>query len=158
MTNHSFDSESMLRDEISATWDFLEKESEPCAVVSERMELLYLNKTGRTLGAAEWFGKRCFEVLPVTDSWCALHCQTIKAVNQTDEIAYCEENFWGQPGAAVGFGGAIIPLGDFKRAGAQALIVLRPKVKTDDEGFRKSVLAYARELQSRVARQLGGTP
>jgi len=141
---------------MAVRWGFLEGESEPCAVVSERMELVYLNRPGRALGAVDWFGKRCFEVLPVTDAWCALHCQTIKTVSQTDEIAYCEESVRGEEGTEIALGGAIIPLAPSEEDGARALIVLRRKDRTGNEaGFRERLLADARALRTRVASHFG---
>ncbi len=55
--------QTALKDENAIRWEFLEDESEACAVVSERMELLYLNEAGRALTLPDWFAKRCFEVL-----------------------------------------------------------------------------------------------
>ena len=81
--------QSPLRDENAIRWEFLEQESDACAVVSERMELLYLNEAGRALTLPDWFAKRCFEVLPNRDEHCAWHCPTITAVSEADAITYC---------------------------------------------------------------------
>ena len=59
--------EPTLRDEAALRWGFLEEETDPCLVVSERMEFIYVNNEGTRPGSDEWFGKRCFEVLPVAD-------------------------------------------------------------------------------------------
>ena len=56
-----------LRDEASLQWAFLDDEEDPCMVLSERMECVYVNGAARTLVPEEWFGKRCFEVLPTVD-------------------------------------------------------------------------------------------
>ena len=83
--------QSQFKDENAIRWEFLEQEGDACAVVSERMELLYLNEAGRSLTLPDWFAKRCFEVLPNRDEHCAWHCPTITAVSDAEEITYCEE-------------------------------------------------------------------
>ena len=41
--------QGILRDENAIRWEFLEAENDACAVVSQRMELLFLNEAGRAL-------------------------------------------------------------------------------------------------------------
>ncbi len=60
-------SDPTLQDEAALSWNFLEDERDPCIVVSERMELVYINGAAQQLVPQEWFGKRCFEVFPVVD-------------------------------------------------------------------------------------------
>ena len=72
-----------LRDETSPRWSFLEEESDPCVVVSEGVELIYVNGAVRSLVPDQWFGERCFEVLPTVDKTCAFHCPKIDAVNDS---------------------------------------------------------------------------
>ncbi len=156
MSDTKRSSPSMFEDELVARWSFLDEESEPCAVVSDRMEVVYLNRSGRALGSPDWFGKRCFEVLPVTDAWCALHCPTIKQVNETREIAYCQETFRGEEGADINLGGAIIPVTRPEERQGQALLVLRRRDADDDEkAFRERLLADAGALKVKVATKRG---
>ena len=61
MTNLKPDSQ---QDSSGLRWSRLEDEREACVVVSDRMELVYINTAARELVPGEWFGKRCFEVLP----------------------------------------------------------------------------------------------
>ena len=85
------DERSPLRDESALRWNFLEDEADACIVVSGRMELVYVNGAAKTLIPDAWFGKRCFEVLPVVDETCAFHCPKIAAVNESPDVVYCEE-------------------------------------------------------------------
>jgi hypothetical protein len=144
--------ESLFKDENAIRWEFLEQESDACAVVSERMELLFLNEAGRTLTLPDWFAKRCFEVLPNRDEHCAWHCPTITAVSDAEEITYCEEALSPTEGASVILGTAVIPLQHSAEDGAKALLVFRAKIPGDDESrFRERLLADARDLHTRVA-------
>ena len=51
-------SDPTLRDETALSWNFLEDEHDPCFVVSERMELAYINGAAQQLVPEEWFGNR----------------------------------------------------------------------------------------------------
>ena len=88
-------SDPTLQDEAALSWNFLEDEHDACIVVSERMELVYINGAAQQLVPKEWFGKRCFEVFPVVDETCAFHCPKIDAVSESPEtspkVVYCEE-------------------------------------------------------------------
>ena len=75
-------SDATLRDETTLRWGFLEEESDPCLVVSERMEFVYVNRAARAWLPDQWFGKRCFEVLPVVDEACAFHCPKMDVVQE----------------------------------------------------------------------------
>ena len=144
--------ESQFKDENAIRWAFLEQESDACAVVSERMELLYLNEAGRALTLPDWFAKRCFEVLPNRDERCAWHCPTITAVSEADEITYCEEALSPAEGAAIMLGTAVIPLEHSAEDGARALLVFRSKLPGGDESrFRERLLADAGDLNAKVA-------
>ena len=147
---------SILRDEAVLRWDFLETESDPCAVVSERMELIYLNESGRAFTPAEWFAQRCFEMLPVTNEECAWGCPTIAAVQQGEGITYCEESLCSTQTAEMTLGTAVIPLGRVCEDGAKALLLFRQKTERyDDAQFQKELLEDAQKLRTRIATQLG---
>lgn len=144
-------SDSPFKDENTIRWAFLEQESDACAVVSERMELLYLNEAGRELTLPDWFAKRCFEVLPHRDEQCAWHCPTIVAVSEADEVTYCEEALSPDEGASMTLGTAVIPLAHVAEDGAKALLVFRAKLPGgDDARFRERLLADARDLHGKV--------
>jgi hypothetical protein len=143
---------SLFKDENAIRWAFLEQEADACAVVSERMELLYLNGAGRALTLPDWFAKRCFEVLPNRDEHCAWHCPTITAVGKAEEITYCEEALAPANGPSVTLGTAVIPMAHSAEDGAKALLLFRRKVSGDDQSrFQELLLADARDLHARVA-------
>jgi hypothetical protein len=149
MTN--LESDSPLRDETALRWGALEREQEPCIVVSERMELVYINAAARQLVPGMWFGKRCFEVLPNVDESCALHCPKIRAVNESPDVVYCEETI------TIGkteqdFGVALIPLGPGGDTPARAILLLQPKDGSDDKTFQAQLLMDAKGLAKRIAR------
>ena len=52
--------DSQLQDSTSLRWSCLEDEQDSCVVVSDRMELVYINTAARRLIPGEWFGKRSF--------------------------------------------------------------------------------------------------
>ena len=81
----------MESDGPAAFWSFLEDQADACAVVTRRMNVLYLNAPARSLVPKDWFGKRCWAVFPVNDAFCAARCPAIRAVSRSDEIVYCEE-------------------------------------------------------------------
>ena len=144
--------QTILKDENAIRWEFLEDESDPCAVVSERMELLYLNEAGRALTLPDWFAKRCFEVLPNRDEHCAWHCPTITAVSEASEITYCEEALSPADGPSVTLGTAVIPIEHSAEDGARALLMFRRKDTGGDQpSFQEKLLADARDLHARVS-------
>lgn len=143
--------QTLFQDENAIRWEFLEKEEDACAVVSQRMELLYLNQAGRALTLPDWFAKRCFEVLPNQDEDCAWHCPTIVAVSEAKEITYCEEALTPADGPAITLGTAVIPMAHSDEDGAKALLVFRRKdAGEDQERFQTRLLADARALLARV--------
>ena len=85
------ETKSMLQEESALRWGFLEQEKDACAVVSDRMELVYMNEPARRLVPLDWFGRRCFEVFPTANDLCAIGCLTRTAVHEAHEILYCEE-------------------------------------------------------------------
>ena len=149
MTNLKPDSQ---QDSTALRWSRLEDEREACVVVSDRMELVYINTAARELVPGEWFGKRCFEVLPTVDEACAFHCPKIRAVHEAVEVVYCEETvFVGHHDRKV-FGVGLIPLGPGGDDRARAILLLRAKGASVDEGaFRTQLLAEAKSLAQRVA-------
>lgn len=143
---------SLFKDENAFRWEFLEEQKDACAVVSERMELLYLNQAGRALTLPDWFAKRCFEVLPNRDEHCAWHCPTITAVSNAREITYCEEALAPAGGPSVTLGTAVIPMGHSEEDGAKALLLFRRKHgDSDQKQFEEKLLADARNLEALVA-------
>ena len=72
---------SQLQDKAALRWSRLEDEDAACVVVSDRMELVYINAAAMELVSGSWFGKRCFEVLPGVEEACAFHCPKIRAVS-----------------------------------------------------------------------------
>ena len=134
---------SILEDEDSLRWGFLEENGDACAVVSDRMELVYLNALARGLVPEEWFGRRCFEIFPTANEVCAFKCPTIAAVHEASEIHYCEELLRMPDGAIRELGVAVIPLGGSSGDEARALLLLRPKA----DGSEDSLLSDARRLR-----------
>ena len=151
MNDEIHTTQTILKDENAIRWEFLESESDACAVVSERMELLYLNEAGRALTLPDWFAKRCFEVLPNRDENCAWHCPTITAVSEASEITYCEEALAPSDSPSVTFGTAVIPIEHSAEDGAKALLIFRQKSSDGDQArFQEKLLADARDLHLRV--------
>ena len=143
---------SLFKDENAFRWEFLEQQKDACAVVSERMEVLYLNEAGRALTLPDWYAKRCFEVLPNVDGQCAWHCPTITAVSNAREITYCEETLGPAGGPSVTLGTAVIPMEHSEEDGAKALLLFRRKSgEADQQQFREELLADARKLEAQVA-------
>ena len=146
---------SQLQDQTAFRWGRLEDEREACVVVSDRMELVYINAAARALVPGEWFGKRCFEVLPTVDEACAFHCPTIAAVTESADVAYCEETLSGDNNLRRVFGVGLIPLGKGGDDRARAIFLLRLKGASVDEGaFRVQLLTDARSLAQRMAVRL----
>ena len=143
---------TIFQDENAIRWEFLEAEPDACAVVSQRMELLFLNAAGRALTLPDWFAKRCFEVLPNRDEHCAWHCPTITAVVEADEITYCEEALSPVNGPPITLGTAVIPMEHSDEDGAKALLLFRRKPDgTDETEFQARLIADADALLARVA-------
>jgi hypothetical protein len=142
---------SQLQDKTALRWSRLEDEREACVVVSDRMELVYINTAARELVPGEWFGKRCFEVLPIVDEACAFHCPKIRAVTESVDVVYCEETvFVGNNDRRV-FGVGLIPLGPGGDDRARAILLLRAKGESVEEGpFRAQLLTDAKSLARRV--------
>ncbi len=131
-------------------WSFLDREPEACAVVTARMELLYLNESCQSLVPLDWFSRRCFEVLPHEEALCALDCPTIHAVQTADDITYTEETLRTDEGGTVTLGTAVIPLADSGLA--KAVLLFRAKQSgADRDAFVAQLLTDAGELQDRVS-------
>lgn len=143
---------TIFQDENAIRWEFLETEKDACAVVSQRMELLFLNEAGRALTLPDWFAKRCFEVLPSRDGHCAWHCPTITAVSDAREITYCEEALTPAGAPPVTLGTAVIPMEHGDEDGAKALLMFRQKRDDEDQStFERKLLDDARVLLAKVA-------
>ena len=122
-------------------------------VVSERIELVYVNGPARRFVPENWFGKRCFEVLPTADEACAFHCPKIDAVNEstTPQVMYCEEVLYQSNLSRLVLGVGLIPLGADATDRARAVFVLRAKDESADaEAFETTLLEDARRLRARV--------
>ena len=144
--------DSQLQDKAALRWSRLEDEGGACVVVSNRMELVYLNAAARELVAGSWFGKRCFEVLPVVDEACAFHCPKIQAVNESADVVYCEESVMVEDGGRKVFGVGLIPLGPRGDDHARAVLLLRAKeASTEHSTFRAQLLTDATSLAQRIA-------
>ena len=143
---------SLFKDENAIRWEFLEQQQDACAVVSERMEVLYLNAAGRALSLPDWYAKRCFEILPNVDGQCAWNCPTITAVSNAREITYCEEALGVAGEPSVILGTAVIPMEHSEEDGAKALLLFRHKSEAvDPRQFQDELLADARKLEAQVA-------
>ena len=143
-------SKSQFREEHLLRWGFLDDETESCAVVSDRMELVYMNEAARGLVPIEWFGRRCFEVFPTADELCALHCPTVTAVHESHEILYCKEVLRTADGGQQELGVAVIPLEGASDDEARAVLLLRAQEEKEDESSKAELLERARDLKTTV--------
>ena len=154
-------SDPTLQDEAALSWNFLEDEPDPCIVVSERMELVYINGAEQKLVPEEWFGKRCFEVFPVVDETCAFHCPKIDAVSESPEtsprVVYCEEALYTGTLERVVLGVGLIPLGAERADHARAVFVLRNKdAAAEGQAFESQLLQDAEQVRRRILTSLPG--
>lgn len=152
MTPDSTKSRSLLEDEMAVRWAFLEDEPNACIVVNSHMEFIYLNEPGRTLISSQWFGKRCFELLPTQNESCAWGCPTIRDVNETDVIKFQEELLITESGEPITLGVAVVPLQGASGDGAAALLLMRRKEPiAEDAEFQDALLGDAETLRGRIA-------
>ncbi|MDH3715813.1 MAG: PAS domain-containing protein [Gammaproteobacteria bacterium] len=149
MTNIDF--RSLLKEETSLRWGFLDQESEACAVVTTRMELLYLNFACQSLVPVDWFSRRCFEVLPHEDALCALDCPTIHAVQTAEEITVCEETLRFDDGRAATLGTAVIPLRKSDDRAKAVLLFRTRDPASDTDVFTSQLLSDAHDLRDRIS-------
>ena len=144
-------SESELQDETALHWNWLEEERDACVVVSERMELVFANAAARELVPGQWFGKRCFEVLPVVDETCAFHCSKITAVTSSTDVVYCEETVCTYGKDCEVFGVGLIPLGTGRADRGRAVLFMRNKRDDEPEAdFEARLLRDARGVRDRI--------
>ena len=145
-------SNSPLKDEATLRWSCLDAERDACAVVSERMEFVYLNAAARGLvRRGEWFGKRCFEALAIADATCAFGCPKIQAVNESSDLVYCEETVFLEEDGWRVFGVGLIPLGAAHDDHGRAILLLRSKEGClGQSAFQSQLLTDARSLARRV--------
>ena len=144
-------SESELQDETALHWNWLEEERDACVVVSERMELVYANATARELVPGQWFGKRCFEVLPIVDETCAFHCSKITAVTTSTDVVYCEETVCAYGKDCEVFGVGLIPLGTGRADRGRAVLFMRGKSAGAPEAeYKAQLLRDARGVRDRI--------
>ena len=142
---------SPLQDKTALRWSCLEDEREACVVVSDRMELVYINTAARELVPGEWFGKRCFEVLPIVDEACAFHCSKIRAVHESVDVVYCEETIGKGETGGPNFGVGLIPLGPTGAGRARAVLLLRAKDGSEEKAFQAQLVLDAKGLAKRIA-------
>lgn len=129
-------------------WGVLDDESDACAVVTRRMEVVYLNSVAESLVPEGWLGQRCWEVFPVKDRSCVSRCPAVQAISSGARIAYCEETVY-PGGVPLVLGVAVVPLPD-AGDGEGALLILRPKDGSVADGvFRRRLLATAERLAAR---------
>ena len=152
-----------LQDETALQWSFLDDQHDPCVVVSERMEIVYINAAARGLVPLESFGKRCFEVFPVADQTCAFHCPKIDAVNEVSDtspkVAYCEETLYKANLDRVVLGVGLIPLGPARTDRARAVFVLRSRDgSADAPAFESQLLRDADVVRRRITAHLSDGP
>jgi len=146
---------SALEDESALLWAFLEEVEEACAVVSSRMEFVYLNRPARQLVPKEWFAKRCFETFPVTNERCAFFCPTITAVHAATEIVYCKESLRFADGSMLELDVAVIPLEGKPVDEARSLLVFREH--GDEASLRtlaNEAVALREKLRSQSAQEM----
>ncbi|HIE91506.1 MAG TPA: hypothetical protein EYQ83_01025 [Acidobacteria bacterium] len=140
-----------LRDGIALHWNWLEGEPDPCVVVSERMEFVYANAPARALVPPEWFGKHCFELLPVVDQTCAFHCPKITSVTEATEVIYCEETICSHGPDCEVFGVGLIPLGIGREDRGRAVMMMRGKsVITPGLDFEARLVRDAEAMRDRI--------
>jgi len=140
-----------LREEVALHWNWLEEERDPCVVVSERMEFVYANAAARGLVPEHWFGKHCFELLPVVDQTCAFHCPKITSVTEATDVVYCEETVCTREQACDVFGVGLIPLGTGRADRGRAVLLMRGKnVVTPEPEFEVRLLRDAEAMRDRI--------
>ena len=148
--------DSQLQDRAALRWSCLEDERGACVVVSDRMELVYINAAARELVAGEWFGRHCFEVLPIVDEACAFSCPKIRAVNESVDVVYCEETVLVGTNDRRVFGIGLIPLGPSSDDHARAVLLVRAKEESVQESaFRAQLLTDAKSLARRIVSPVG---
>lgn len=142
---------SELQDETALHWNWLDAEPDACVVVSERMEFVYANSAARGLVPSRWFGRRCFELLPVVDETCAFHCPKITAVSESTDVVYCEETVCLAGKDCEVFGVGLIPLGTGRADRGRAVLVMRGKGDDIQEAeFEARLLCDAKAVRDRI--------
>ncbi|MAG71295.1 MAG: hypothetical protein CL471_13520 [Acidobacteria bacterium] len=140
---------ALRRRETAERWHHLEGLDDACAVVTRRMEVVYLNETARSLAVDDWYGRPCWHVLPVRDPSCVWTCAAVRAVSLAESL-YCEETIYPKHGAPVTLGVGVVPVGEDSTRG-DALLLLRLKSPGGgNDGFRQEVIRAAEDLQARV--------
>ena len=134
----------------AARWRFLERERDPCSVVTRDMQVVYLNRPARGLSPLRWFGCRCWEILPVGEEDCAARCDTVQVVSRGDTLAYCEETLFSREGLPLEFGVAVIPVGTGPGQAPRAVLLFRRKDEKAPDLFREDLLRRARDLLGRM--------
>ncbi len=99
---------------------------------------------------ADWFAKRCFEVLPAHDALCAMDCPTIAAVQTADGIACTEEVLDTDDGATVHLSTAVIPMHDVAGDAARAILLFRVRPQGSDARFEQALRETAEQLSERA--------
>ena len=145
------DFEALLKEDSALSWQFLDGEADPCAVVTNRMELLYINQPCQSLVPHEWFARRCFEILPTSEALCAMDCPTIAAVQSSDQIVYADECLQSESGTPINLGTAVIPVERSLEDSARAILLFRLRDgDAEPATFAERLLADARNLATRT--------
>ena len=139
-----------------ADWSFLEDQPVACGVITQRMEVVYLNEAARSLAAPEWFGSRCWQVFPVEDPSCASSCRVPKAISDATEITYCEEQLRPDAQPSITVGVAVIPWRGEHEDDLHGILLLQARPPgTEAVAFRKQLLGRAREILTVALSRLG---
>jgi hypothetical protein len=143
--------EALLKEDAALSWEFLDDEPDPCAVVTGRMELLYINQPCQSLVPHEWFARRCFEILPTSEALCAMDCPTIAAVQSSDQIVYADECLQSESGSPINLGTAVIPVDRSLEDSARAILLFRLRDgDAEPATFTARLLDDAHNLASRA--------
>jgi len=146
--------ESPLEQQTALRFSFLDEETEPCVVVSHRMEIVHANQPAREILEPGWFGKRCFEMFPTSDDECAWHCPTIDAVTRGQGIEYCQENLVQKNGQPLHLGVAVVSLAPLHDDLARSVLLMRPRTTADSDADREELLRAGAALRQRIAERL----
>lgn len=107
--------------------------------------------TARTLVPEQWFGKHCFELLPVVDQTCAFHCPKITSVTEATNVVYCEETVCSHGRDCEVFGIGLIPLSTGRADRGRAVLLMRGKnVINPQADFETRLLADADAVRDRI--------
>ncbi len=147
--------QSTLQEEANLRWSFIDKVDDACVVVTERMEIVFVNGQARGLLQEHTFGKRCFEVIPVAEKDCAWECPTLRAVAEAKDLVYCEETVCTDGESSVCLGVIVIPLPTKPADASRALLMLRGKpADVTQEAYKTQLFRDAKQLRNHIEQHL----